>query len=265
MLSLTPPESAKVKLRPYVRNDMSCSPLTGLGHMLRDVKANYLVADIMWNAVYNQDGWGRASALGVCVSHWKRLGPAASSLGLKRLHEWLAKAQENCENRTAGWVMREENYLAPGLDLLVVFAGFARLGSDEKAIEAFNLQRFRRNFGDCYALNAMMLLRLWKLGALSAISPKHSLSLELLTNRIKFLNECYLRVFDFLALQQNIDYRIKQMLASICSQCERNKDDVSLSLDIGRYADCSEFVAFVRTREPEARYHFCCRSPGTLW
>jgi hypothetical protein len=155
-------EQIAVVLKPYIHSDMLCSPLTGLGHMLRDVDANYLVADIMWNAVYNEDGWGRASALGVCISHWKRLGPAASQLGLRKLLQWLAKGQENCERKVSGWVAKDDDHLEPGLDLLVVFAGFARLQSEEHALEMFNTARFRHNFGDCYALNAMMLLRLWK-------------------------------------------------------------------------------------------------------
>jgi hypothetical protein len=247
-------EQIAVVLRPHIHSDMACQPLTGLGHMLRDVKANYLVADIMWNAVYNDDAWGRASALGVCVSHWKKLGAIACSRGLRKLDEWLARAQENCERKVDGW--HREQYPAPGLDLLVVLSGFARLGSEDKALENFSLPRFRENFGDCYAVNGMMLLRLWRAGAFSATSPKNLMVYEILTKRIIYLNETYLRIFDFLVLQQNIEYRIKHMLSACCRECKRYKDETSLSLDIGRYADCSEFVEFVRAREPDARYHF---------
>jgi hypothetical protein len=239
-----------VVLKPYIHSDMACQPLTGLGHMLRDVNPNYLVADIMWNAVYNDDGWGRASALGVCVSHWKRLGPGACQLGLKRILQWLAKAQENRENKIGGWEAK-----APGLDLIVVFGGIARLQSEVSAFEIFNAQRFRHNFGDCYGLNAMMLLRLWKMGALSAIVPPKRLTVESLFERVRYLNETYLRIFDFLVLQ-SIDYRLKQMFETWGAQCKRHRDEVSISLDIGRYADCSEFLEFVRITEPDARYHF---------
>jgi len=241
-------------LRPYIHQKMHCSPLTGLGHLLRDVEPNYLVADIMWNGVFNYDAWGRASALGVCVSHWVRLGESAHRLAFGRLQRWFGTAYTNVETRQPDWTANE-GYLAPGIDVLVALAGLARTGGQEAAVVQFNTARYQANFGDCYAVNAMMLLRAWQNGLMRQSAWRAGWIRQLLGQSLKTVCETYLGVFDFLKEQQ-IESGLRDLFATVVARVPRTPDEVSLSLDIGRYADCDAFVNFARLREPNARFHF---------
>ena len=241
-------------LKPYIHQKMNCSPLTGLGHLLRDVEPNYLVADIMWNAVLNYDGWGRASALGVCVAHWARLGDSARVLALARLKRWFRTAHENVEARHPDWIAKD-GFLKPGLDVLVALAGIARLEGEQAAINYLRDTRYQENFGNLYAVNCMLLLRAWKLGLMRQDTWRNGVVDLLLQLAMSGLNETYLRIFDFLK-EQEIDRNLRQFFALLLAQVPRDPEEVSLSLDIGRYADCLSFVGFVRNKEPDARIHF---------
>jgi hypothetical protein len=240
-------------LKPYVNSEMHCSPLTGLGNMLRNVDPNYLVAEIMWNAVYNHDAWGRASALGVCVSHWQRLGQSARKLATERLYEWFETVQKNIEKKMPGW-LEADGTPSPGLDLIVALSGVARIVGETQAVNLFRSPRYRANFSDRYATNCMMLLRAWKAGGLSKSRFQSDKNYVILEDCLNVFNECALRVFNFLK-DQEIDPRLRALMTDITRQYA-DQGGVSLSLDIALYADCMEFFEYARKHEPEARIHF---------
>jgi hypothetical protein len=218
--------------------------------MLRDVEPNYLIADIMWNAVDNYDAWGRASALGVCISHWKRLGSGATLVAQSRLYKWFDKAFRRAEAEVP-----KRRFPQPGLDILVAIAGLIRIAGWNKALVTFRGPRYQANFGDCYAVNAMMILRVWQLGLMHRSDWTDTVVGDLLRQAMSNLNEAYLRVFDFLK-EQRIDRNLASLIGDVLSQARRSPDEVSLSLDIGQYADCEAFVKFARKRERQARRNF---------
>jgi hypothetical protein len=237
-------------LKPYISREMHCAPLTGLGHMLRDVKPNYLIADIMWNAVENDDSWGRASALGVCISHWQRLGSSARTMALSRLNRWFEVAYTNV--RATKWECG--GVMSPGLDVLVALAGLARLSDVSALFTRFSSPQYQTYFSECYAVNCMILVRAFESGLL-AYQWRRGIGFQLIERAFSDLNEVYLRTFDFLVVQQ-IDPELKMLLSHLLRTVTRDPEEISLSLDIAKYSDCMPLLDYVRKHEPQARLHF---------
>ena len=163
-------------------------------------------------------------------------------------------AHENVEARHPDWIAKD-GFLKPGLDVLVALAGIARLEGEQAAINHLRDTRYQENFGNLYAVNCMLLLRAWKLGLMRQDTWRNGVVDLLLQLAMSGLNETYLRIFDFLK-EQEIDRNLRQFFALLLAQVPRDPEEVSLSLDIGRYADCLSFVGFVRNKEPDARIHF---------
>ncbi|HYJ04181.1 MAG TPA: hypothetical protein VEX43_03550 [Chthoniobacterales bacterium] len=234
-----------------ISEDMWCAPLTALGHLLRDLPPSSLLAEMMWRASRNYDGWGRASAMGVSCSHWYRLGRDARKRGAKKVREWLQYAAARADQADPdddSWGRREDIL---GLDVLVAIASLARMESDHTALGAMAASDYQQNFSQLQLPRLAMLVKLGDSGLLNASS------FEELWRGINHITPMLLRVGEYLLTHKQLDpetHRLLNHLRDKYGPAEQAPN--SLSMDIARYAFSPCFAEYVRKTEPGAQRHF---------